>query len=155
MLHIISITFNTRITAYKKQGTLNRYSIQHLLLLACASPRTKSKGLHRYVLHILYLINQVCKKNCSLADIIIDGLARSLTMRVCLLLFFGTWGSKWAQDHHYHNRACRPWSTYKLHRLTIDQPAPHHDGRINKRRFTTHDQYMSPGFSHLVNQKYL
>jgi hypothetical protein len=39
--------------------------------------------------------------------------------------------------------------------LTTDQPAPHHDGRIDKRRSTTHDQYMNPGFSHLVNLEYL
>jgi hypothetical protein len=52
MLHIASITFTTRITAYKKQGSLDRCSIQLLLLSACASLRTKSKGLHRYVLHI-------------------------------------------------------------------------------------------------------
>jgi hypothetical protein len=42
----------------------------------------------------------------------------------------------------------------KLHRLTMDQPTPHHDGRIDKRRSTTHDQYMSSGFSQLVNQKF-
>jgi hypothetical protein len=34
----------------------------HLLLLSArASPRTKSKGLHRYVLQIYYFINQVFK----------------------------------------------------------------------------------------------
>jgi hypothetical protein len=32
-----------------------------------------------------------------------------------------------------------------LHRLTTDQPAPHHDKRISKRRSTTYDQYIDPG----------
>jgi hypothetical protein len=45
----ISYTFYTRITAYKKQGALDRRSIQLLLLSARASPCTKSKGLHMYV----------------------------------------------------------------------------------------------------------
>jgi hypothetical protein len=36
----------------------------------------------------------------------------------------------------------------------MDQPTPHHDERIDKRRSTTHDQYMSSGFSQLVNQKF-
>jgi hypothetical protein len=39
--------------------------------------------------------------------------------------------------------------------LTTDQPALHHDGRINKRRSTSYDQYTDPGFSHLVYLKYL
>jgi hypothetical protein len=54
----------------------------------------------------------------------------------------------------YHDQACRPQSTHKLHRLTTDQLAPYHNGRIIKRRSTTHDQYMNPRFSHLVNLKY-
>jgi hypothetical protein len=37
----------------------------------------------------------------------------------------------------------------------MDQPAPHPDGRISKRGSTIHDQYINPGFSHLVNLKYL
>jgi hypothetical protein len=37
----------------------------------------------------------------------------------------------------------------------MDQPAPHHDGRIDKIRSTTHDQYMNPGLSHVANVKYL
>jgi hypothetical protein len=45
----------------------------------------------------------------------------------------------------YHDWACRPRSTYKLHRLTTDQPTPHHDERIDKRRSTTHYQYIDPG----------
>jgi hypothetical protein len=44
----------------------------HLLLLpAHASPRTKSKGLHRYVLQIYYFINQVLRIFCSSAGVII------------------------------------------------------------------------------------
>jgi hypothetical protein len=44
----------------------------HLLLLpARASPRTKSKGLHRYVLQIYYFINQVLRNFCSSAGVII------------------------------------------------------------------------------------
>jgi hypothetical protein len=39
--------------------------------------------------------------------------------------------------------------------LTTDQPAPHYDGRINKRRSTAHDQYTDPGFLHLVYLKHL
>jgi hypothetical protein len=48
-----------------------------------------------------------------------------------------------------------PDLTLKLHRLTTDQPTPHHDGTIDKRRPTTHDQYMNLRFSDLVNLKYL
>jgi hypothetical protein len=47
-----SITFSTCITTYKKQWALDRRSIQLLLFSAHASLRIKSKGLHRYVLHI-------------------------------------------------------------------------------------------------------
>jgi hypothetical protein len=47
-----SITFSTCITAYKKLGAPDRCSIQLLLFSACTSLRTKSKGLHRYVLQI-------------------------------------------------------------------------------------------------------
>jgi hypothetical protein len=44
----------------------------HLLLLSTrASPRTKSKGLHRYVLQIYYFINQVSRSFCSSAGAII------------------------------------------------------------------------------------
>jgi hypothetical protein len=79
-LYTASITFTTHNTTYKKQGTLDRCSIYFLLLSARASPHTKSKGLYRYVLHIYYLINQVFKRFYSSADIIIDGLARHLTL---------------------------------------------------------------------------
>jgi hypothetical protein len=62
MLHTSSIAFNTRFTAYKKQGSPDQCSTNLLLLSARASPRTKSKGLHMYVLQIYYFINQVFKK---------------------------------------------------------------------------------------------
>jgi hypothetical protein len=39
--------------------------------------------------------------------------------------------------------------------LTTDQPAPHYDGRITKRRSTTHDQYTDSGFLHLAYLKHL
>jgi hypothetical protein len=79
MLHTTSTTFSTRIVTYKKQGALDQRSIQLLLLSVRATPRIKSKGLHRYVLQIYYLINQVFKSFFSSAYIIIDGLARPLT----------------------------------------------------------------------------
>jgi hypothetical protein len=59
----------------KSKGAPDQRSTQLLLLSACASPHTKSKGLHRYVLQIYYFINQVFKSFCSSAGIIIDGLA--------------------------------------------------------------------------------
>jgi rRNA pseudouridine-1189 N-methylase Emg1 (Nep1/Mra1 family) len=65
-------TFYTRSTAYKKKGAPDQRSTHLLLLLACASPRTKSKGLQRYVLQIYYFINQVFKSFCSSTCIIID-----------------------------------------------------------------------------------
>jgi hypothetical protein len=39
--------------------------------------------------------------------------------------------------------------------LITDQLAPHHDGRIDKRRSITHDQNMDLGFLLLVYLKYL
>jgi hypothetical protein len=45
-------------TAHKKQGAPDERSTHLLLLSVCALPRTKSKGLHRYVLQIYYFINQ-------------------------------------------------------------------------------------------------
>jgi hypothetical protein len=51
-LHTTSITFTMRDTAYKKEGAPDRRSIKLLLLLARASPCTKSKKIYRYVLHI-------------------------------------------------------------------------------------------------------
>jgi hypothetical protein len=59
----------------KSKGAPDRRSTHLLLLLARASPRTKSKGLHRCVLQIYYFINQVFKSFYSSAGIIIDGLA--------------------------------------------------------------------------------
>jgi hypothetical protein len=54
--------FYTCSTTYKRPGApdrlSNQYSIYLLLFLACASPRIKSKGIHRYVLQI-FIINQV------------------------------------------------------------------------------------------------
>jgi hypothetical protein len=99
-LHTTYITFSMCLTTYKKQWAPDRRSIQLLLLSARASLHTKSKGLHRYVLHIYYLINHVFKSFCSLADIIIDGLAWPLTPRARLLVFIRMWESKWARDHH-------------------------------------------------------
>jgi hypothetical protein len=87
-----------RSTAYKKQGALDLRSFtqQKFMLFTCvaprtkskgapdrrftyllllstrASPRTKSNGLHRYVLQIYYFINQVFKIFYSSAGIIID-----------------------------------------------------------------------------------
>jgi hypothetical protein len=43
----------------KSKWAPDQRSTHLLLILACASPRTKSKGLHRYVLQIYYFINQV------------------------------------------------------------------------------------------------
>jgi hypothetical protein len=68
-------TFYMRNTAYKKQGALDQRSTHLLLLSARASPRIKSKGLHKYVLQIYYFINQAFKSFCNSACIIIDGLA--------------------------------------------------------------------------------
>jgi hypothetical protein len=50
--------FKKRAT-YKKQGALDQCFTHLLLLSACVSPRTKGKGLHRYMLQIYYFINQV------------------------------------------------------------------------------------------------
>jgi hypothetical protein len=59
----------------KSKGAPDQRSTHLLLLSARASSCTKSKGLHRYVLQIYYFINQVFKKICSSAGIIINGLA--------------------------------------------------------------------------------
>jgi hypothetical protein len=59
----------------KSKGAPDQRSTHLLLLSARASPHTKSRRLHRYVLQIYYFINQVLKSFCSLADNIIDGLA--------------------------------------------------------------------------------
>jgi hypothetical protein len=58
----------------KSKEASNHRSTYLLLLSARASPHTKSKGLHRYVLQIYYFINQVFKSFCSPTGIIIDGL---------------------------------------------------------------------------------
>jgi hypothetical protein len=63
--------FYTLSTVYKKQGAPDRHSTHLLLLLARVSPRTKSKGLHSYVLQIYYFINQVSRSFCSSAGVII------------------------------------------------------------------------------------
>jgi hypothetical protein len=105
-------------TCQQKQEGPDRHTSLFLLLSACASPRIKrkgipintpynfyyfsympsgahkNKGVHRYVLQVQYLINQVFKRFCSSADIIFDGLARPLTPRACLLVFIRTRGSK-------------------------------------------------------------
>jgi hypothetical protein len=59
----------------KSKGAPDRCSTHLLLLSTRASSRTKSKELHRYALQIYYFINQVSKSFCSLAGIIINGLA--------------------------------------------------------------------------------
>jgi hypothetical protein len=51
--------FYTHSTAYKKQGAPDRRPTHPLLLSEHALSRTKSNGLHRYVLQISYFINQV------------------------------------------------------------------------------------------------
>jgi hypothetical protein len=43
-------------------------------------------------------LTKFSKSFCSSADIIIDGLARSLTLRARLLVFIGMRGSKWTRD---------------------------------------------------------
>jgi hypothetical protein len=65
----------TRVAArIKSKGAPDQCSTYLLLLSARASLRTKSKGLHRYVLQIYYFINQFFKSFYSSAGIIIDGL---------------------------------------------------------------------------------
>jgi hypothetical protein len=66
----------TRVALHtKSKGAPDQCFTHLLLLLARTSPRTKSNELHRYVLQIYYFINQVFKRFCSSAGIIIDGLA--------------------------------------------------------------------------------
>jgi hypothetical protein len=66
----------TRVSLHtKSKGAPDQRSTHLLLLLPCVSPRTKSKGLHSYVLQIYYFINQIFKSFCSSTDIIIDGFA--------------------------------------------------------------------------------
>jgi hypothetical protein len=72
----LTIILFTHVAPHTKSKGAPDQRFTHLLLLsACASPYTKSKGLHRYVLQIYNFINQVFKKNYSLVGIIIDGLA--------------------------------------------------------------------------------
>jgi hypothetical protein len=121
---IIFYTFYTCIAAYKKQGAPDRCYIQLLLLSTRASLRTKSKWLQIDAPYIFYYFQHVhrrvqkardsigiysifsiwlttfLKSICSSTDIIIDDLARPITQRVCLLVFIGTQGSKWARDRH-------------------------------------------------------
>jgi hypothetical protein len=59
----------------KSEGAPDRRFTHLLLLSARTSPRTKSKGLHRYALQNYYFINQVFKSFCISVGIIIDGLA--------------------------------------------------------------------------------
>jgi hypothetical protein len=59
----------------KSKGTPDQCSTHLLLPSARVSPRTKNKGLHRYVLQIYYFINQVFNSFYSSASIIIDGLS--------------------------------------------------------------------------------
>jgi hypothetical protein len=60
--HLLSkrLMLFTRVAPHtKSKGAIDQRSIHLLLLSARASPRTKRKGLHRYVLQIYYFINQV------------------------------------------------------------------------------------------------
>jgi hypothetical protein len=58
----LTIILFTRIAPCTKSKVAPYQCSTHLLLLlACTSPRTKSKGLHRYVLQIYYFTNQVFK----------------------------------------------------------------------------------------------
>jgi hypothetical protein len=67
----LTIIFFTRIAPRtKSKGAPDQHSTHLLLLLTHASPRIKSKELHRYVLQIYYFINQVFKSFCSSAGII-------------------------------------------------------------------------------------
>jgi hypothetical protein len=71
----LTIILFTRIAPRtKSKGAPDQRSTHLLLLSARASPRTKSKVLHMYVLQIYYFINLVFKSFCSSAGIIIDGL---------------------------------------------------------------------------------
>jgi hypothetical protein len=63
--------FFTRVALRTKSKGLLIGSPHLLLLLARASSCTKSNGLHRYVLHIYYFINQVSRSFCSSAGVII------------------------------------------------------------------------------------
>jgi hypothetical protein len=131
----------TRSATYKSvRGS--RMTFQPSLILF-----TRARG-SRSMLHIASIF-------CSSADIIINGLARPLTPQPV-----SQYSSECerAIEHEiiiYHDWVCRPRSTHKLHRLTTNQPTPHHDGRIDKKRSTTYDQYTDPEFSHLIYLKYL
>jgi hypothetical protein len=71
-----TIILFTRVAPRTKNKRVPDQRSTHLLLLSvCASSRTKSKGIYRYMLQIYYFINQVFKSFCSSAGIIIDGLA--------------------------------------------------------------------------------
>jgi hypothetical protein len=97
----LTIILFTRVAPHtKNKGALDQCSTHLLLLLACASPRTKSKGLHSYVLQIYYFINQVFKSFCNSAGIIIVGLALPQISWARLLVFIGTRRNKWARDRH-------------------------------------------------------
>jgi hypothetical protein len=78
----------------KAWGYRSTYLSTSTTFHTCLPPRTKSKGLHRYVLQVYYLINQVLKSFYS----VIDDLAWPLTLWACLLVFIRTRGSKWAWD---------------------------------------------------------
>jgi hypothetical protein len=96
----LTIILFTRVAQHTKSKVTPDQRYTHiLLLLARASSRTKSKGLHRYVKFIILLI-KFFKSFCSSAGIIIDGLALPQTFWACLLVFIGTWWNKWARDQH-------------------------------------------------------
>jgi hypothetical protein len=80
MLHTPSTT-SACTSSYTKSKGLPIEATYNFYYFSCApSIAHKNKGLIRYVLQIYYLINQVFKSFCSSVDIIINGLARPLTL---------------------------------------------------------------------------
>jgi hypothetical protein len=72
----LTIILFTRVAPHTKRKEAPDQCSTHLLLLSArVSSRTKSKGLHRYVLQIYYFINQVFKSFYNSTSIIIDSLA--------------------------------------------------------------------------------
>jgi hypothetical protein len=116
-----SITFSTRFIMYKKQGAPDRWSTHLLLLSARASPRTKSKGLHRCVLQIYYFINQVSK---SFAD---QRVSSSLSMIQIVShqipiggsIYFYLYLSSSSSSNMQKKKITKPWG-YHCHRTRHD-----------------------------------
>jgi hypothetical protein len=136
----------TRIAPHTKSKGAPDQRFTHLLLfLACASPHTKSKELHRYVLQIYYFINQVfTAQEVSSSMIWLYPKPRERA-------------SKYSSEHNgiseheisiYYDRADQPRWTHKLHRWITNQPILHHEERISKRISTTYNQYTDLRFLH-------